>query len=132
MVSAKDPQSVVKALQAKGYAAELGEAGGDPSIKSGAGGVNFTIFFQNCTKGKNCTTITFATGFTDVDATLAKLNEWNSTNRFGRAYLDDENDPILRMDVDLDHDGLSRASFNEYIDIWASLAPNYLKFLRGD
>ena len=131
MVSAKDPQSVVSALQAKGYAAELGETAGDPSIKSGAGGVQFTIFFENCTKGKDCKTIIFATGFTDVDATLAKVNEWNAANRFARAYLDSEQDPVLRMDLDLDNQGLSRQSFNEYIDIWGTLAPKYLNFLRG-
>ena len=131
MVSAKDPQTLVAALQAKGYQAELGVTGGDPSIKSGAGGVQFTIFFQNCSGGKNCSTITFATGFTDVDATLAKLNEWNANNRFARAYLDDDKDPVLRMDVDLDHQGLTRPNFNEYLDIWGSLAPKYLNFLRG-
>lgn len=131
MVSAKDPQTVVAALQAKGYKAELGETAGDPHIKSGAGGVQFTIFFQNCSSGRNCTTITFATGFTDIDATLAKLNEWNQGNRFARAYLDSDQDPVLRMDVDLDHQGLSRANFGEYLDIWGSLAPKYLNFLRG-
>ena len=131
MVSAKDPRTLVSALQAKGYQAELGVTAGDPHIKSGAGGVQFTIFFQNCSNGQNCTTITFATGFTDVDATLAKLNEWNQNNRFARAYLDGDEDPVLRMDVDLDHQGLPRANFNEYLDIWGSLAPKFLNFLRG-
>lgn len=131
MVTAKDPQTLVAALQAKGYKAELGVTAGDPSIKSGAGGVQFTIFFENCTNGKACTTISFVTGFTDIEATLAKVNDWNRQNRFARAYIDAENDPVLKMDVDLDHAGIPRANFTEYLDIWGSLAPKFLNFLRG-
>jgi hypothetical protein len=132
MVSAKDPRTVVSALQAKGFQAELGTTSGRPSISSGAGGLKFKIYFENCTDGKACTTVTFFTGFTDLEATPAKLNEWNSANRFARAYIDDENDPVLVMDVDLDHKGLARPNFGEYLDIWSLLAPKYLAFLRGD
>ena len=131
MVSAKDPETLVAALQAKGYQAQLGTTAGDPSIVSGAGGVRFHIFFDNCTDGKACTTVSFFTGFTDVDSTPERLNEWNRNNRFVRAYLDQDDDPVLRMDVDLDHAGIPRANFNEYLDIWATQAPKYLNFLRG-
>lgn len=130
MVSAKNPQTLVAALQAKGYQAEVGTAGGEPMISSGAGGVKFKIFFENCTKGTNCTTVTFMTGFTDVDASLARINDWNRQNRFARAYIDAEDDPVLKMDVDLDHQGIARANFGEYLDIWSSLAPKFLAFLR--
>jgi hypothetical protein len=130
MVSARDPQSLVAALQAKGFQAELGTTGGEPSISSGAGGVKFKIYFENCTAGKACTTVTFATGFTDIDSTPARLNEWNSKNRFTRAFIDKENDPVLAMDLDLDHQGISRANFGEYLDIWSSAASKYLAFLR--
>lgn len=130
MVSAKNPQSVVAALQAKGYQAELRSTSGKPTIGSSAGGLKFTIYFENCTDGKACTTVTFFTGFTDIDATPAKLSEWNGKNRFTRAYIDEENDPVLAMDLDLDHQGIPRANFGEYLDIWSSAAPKYLTFLR--
>jgi hypothetical protein len=131
MVSAKDPQSVVAALQAKGFQAQLDSANGRPSIRSGAGGLKLTIFFQNCTDGKACTTVTFATGFTDLEATPLKMNQWNAENRFTRAFIDEENDPMLALDLDLDHQGIPRANFNEYLDIWSSAASKYLDFLRG-
>ncbi len=129
-VDATDPNSVVAALQAKGYQAQLGSTGGEPSISSGAGGVQFKIFFENCTNSKACTTVAFVTGFTDLEATLDQLNEWNRTSRFAHAYIDRENDPVLRMDVDLDHGGIPRQNFNEYLDIWGSLAPKFLNLLR--
>jgi hypothetical protein len=124
MVSAKEPKTVVAALKAKGYGAELLASGSAPSIASSIGGLKFRIYFENCTGGKACTTVTFFTGFTDLDATPAKLNEWNSKNRFARAYIDDE------KDVDLDYKGIPKANFNEYLDIWSSSASKYLDFLR--
>lgn len=131
MVSAKDPSSLVAALQAKGFQAQLGTEDGSPRIKSGAGGLQFTIFFSNCTNGANCSTVSFVTGFTDVEGVpLATVNAWNQQNRFARAYIDDEQDPMLVMDVDLDHQGIARANFGEYLDIWSSLAPKYLEFLK--
>lgn len=131
MISAKDPRTLVAALQAKGFQAKLGSTAGEPSIESGAGGIKFKIFFENCTGGKACKTVTFITGFTDLDATPAKLNEWNKLNRFTRAYVDKENDPVLAMDVDLDHQGLPAANFGEYVDIWSALASKYVAFLRA-
>lgn len=131
MVSAKDPQTLVAALQAKGYQAELTSASGEPAIKSGAGGAKFTIFFDNCTDGKDCTTVTFFTGFTDLEGTIDEMNEWNRTSRFARAYVDKEGDPVLRMDVDLDHAGIPIANFNEYLDVWSSLVPKYVSLLRA-
>src|SRR4030095_17005817 len=47
MVSAKKPDTLVSALQAKGSQAQLTTAGGEPAIKSGTGGVHFTLFFEN-------------------------------------------------------------------------------------
>jgi hypothetical protein len=132
MVSAKNPQSLVSAMQAAGFQAELGAAAGEPAITSGAGGVQFKLFFENCTDGKACTTISFFTGFRDLEANLARINEWNQKNRFARAYIDAEGDPVLRMDVDLDHDGIPRANFREYLSIWGSLAPKFVAFLRAN
>ena len=131
MVSAKDPATLVSALQAKGFQAQLTTAAGEPAIKSGTGGVNFSIFFEDCTAGKDCTTVTFFTGFTDLEADVARVNEWNQTSRFAHAYIDKEGDPVLRMDVDLDHAGIPIENFNEYLDIWASRAGRYVSFLRA-
>ncbi len=41
----------------------------------------------------------FAVGGTNV--TLQDLNEWNKGKLFTKAYLDDDGDPVLEMDVDL-------------------------------
>jgi hypothetical protein len=123
MVRAQNPQSLVDALQSGGYAARLGvDKVGDPMITSGASGTTFQIFFYNCTDHRECATITFHSGY-DLNASpsLDSINEWNKGKRFGRAYLDSENDPILEMDVDLDDGGLSRLLFIDNIEFWTTI-----------
>ena len=135
MLSARDPQGIAAFMREKGYQAELqmaAEGADGPQIKSGAGGTQFTIFFRNCTAGANCTTISFFTGFTDVDGVpLERINSWNAQNRFARAFIDSDQDPVIILDVDLDHQGIARENFGEYLAIWSDLAPKYLNYLRA-
>ena len=127
MVRAQDPDSLVEALQDGGYAARLGtDKVGDPMITSGVGGTSFQIFFYNCTDNTECATVQFHSGYDMRDpVSLERINEWNSKERFGRAYLDDEGDPILEMDVDLDDGGVSELLFIDNVEFWASVLGNF-------
>jgi hypothetical protein len=131
MVRGQDPGTLVRALQKGGYAAKLGtDKVGDPMITSGVNGTTFQIFFYNCTANKNCATVQFHSGYdltTKVE--LERINEWNRSQRFGRAFLDKEDDPILEMDVDLDDGGLSSALFIDNIEFWASILGNFEKHI---
>jgi hypothetical protein len=131
MVRAQDPGSLVRTLQQGGYSAKLGtDKVGDPMITSGVSGTTFQIFFYNCTDHKACATVTFHSGY-DLNSppSLERMNEWNRGKRFGRAYLDKENDPILEMDVDLDDGGLSSALFIDNLEFWASVLADYEKHI---
>jgi hypothetical protein len=131
MVRAQDPGSVVRALQGSGYAARLGtDKVGDPMITSGVSGTNFQIFFYNCTDHRQCATVQFHSGYDlSKPVSLESLNEWNRSQRFGRAYLDKENDPILEMDVDLDDGGLSSLLFIDNVEFWASILGRFEKHI---
>ena len=65
-------------------------------ITSGSSGTTFQVFFYNCTAHKACATVQFHAGY-DLTKGLAmdRVNAWNSSQRFGRAYLDKDSDPIL-------------------------------------
>ena len=131
MIRAQDPQSLVRALQAGGYAAKIGvDKVGDPMITSGVSGTNFQIFFYNCTDHKACATVQFHSGYDlSTPVSLERINEWNRSQRFGRAYLDKEDDPILEMDVDLDDGGVSQLLFIDNIEFWASVLGNFEKHI---
>jgi hypothetical protein len=127
MVTAQDTDSLVRALQKGGYAAKLGtDKVGDPMITSSVGGTNYQIFFYNCTASKDCATVQFHSGYDlSTPVTLESINLWNRTQRFGRAYLDKENDPILAMDVDLDDGGISHELFIDNVEFWTSVLATF-------
>jgi hypothetical protein len=54
-----------------------------------------TLFFNN---GKN---VQIYAGFKKPGTSLARINEWNSTKRYTRAYIDRDGDPVLEADLDL-------------------------------
>jgi Putative bacterial sensory transduction regulator len=119
MVTAKNPQSIVSALQNAGYKAELTKDGtGDPMIKSSSGGSSFAIFFFGCTKNVDCATIQLFAGYSDKKVTLSQMNDWNSKKRFGRAYLADSGAARIEMDIDLDDGGLSAKLFEDNVEFW--------------
>lgn len=131
MVRAQDPQSLVSAMQANGYLAQLStDKVGDPMITSGAGGTTFQVFFYNCTEHKNCATVQFHSGYHfENSPALDVINEWNRSQRFGRAYLDKESDPIVEMDVDLDDGGVPPLLFIDNLEFWSSLLGRFEKHI---
>lgn len=129
MVTAKDPQSVVRAMQAAGFQAKLEKDDtGDPMIVSGAAGAKFWVYFYNCTKNTDCATVQFHTSY-DIDESsepsLEKINEWNSNQRFGTAHIDKEGDPVLNFDLDLDDGGMSEALFSDNLEFWSSVMAKF-------
>lgn len=54
-------------------------------------------------------------GLTGTGATLTKVNEWNKSKRFGRAYIDAEGDPCVELDYDLEG-GVSDDSIKVWFD----------------
>ena len=129
MVRAQDPQSLVNAMQKEGYTAKLGvDKIGDPMITSGYSGTTFQVLFYNCTNHRECATVQFHVGYDLKTApSLESINEWNRSQRFGSAYLDKENDPILEMDVDLDDGGVSQLLFIDNVEFWTSAVQRFEK-----
>jgi hypothetical protein len=131
LVKAQDPQTIVRALQNAGYKAQLGvDKVGDPMITSGFSGTAFQISFYNCTNHKECATVQFHSGYDlNTAPALASMNQWNREQRFGRGYLDGENDPIMEMDVDLDDGGMSPALFIDNVEFWTSIMTRFEKYI---
>ena len=133
MVTATNPEGIAALLQSEGYAAKIEKtADGEPVIRSKSSGSNFAVYFYNCKDGKDCATVQFSAGYdtsTDKQPSLAKINEWNRDKRFGNAYLDEENDPIIEMDVDLDDGGMSRALFVDNFEFWTSVMAEFEKHI---
>jgi hypothetical protein len=130
-VTASKPASIQTVLKARGLPSDLKQGDGNPYIRSAYDDMPFLIALMNCDDAKaNCATVQFYFGFNDRKGfSLDKLNEWNATKRFVRAYRDSENDPVLVMDVDTDKGGVPEAVFNENLSVWLDQMQQYRRFV---
>lgn len=131
LVNARNPATIKAIVESQGWPATLiSKADEDPYIESNRGGLKFLVLFMNCDEGKNCKTLQYYMGFSDAkDVSLDRLNKWNKEKRFARAYKDDEGDPVLEMDVDLDFGGIPRENVGETFNTWSSLMDSYREFV---
>ncbi len=122
---------VAQVLQDKGYKAEVGtDEEGDPKVKSATDGTNFTVFFYGCNHTPRCSSIEFQAGFQlNSPMTDEQINEWNKTKRFGRAYMQDQSNTYIEMDLDVEHGFLTEGLANN-VDTWAALIPQFKKFVN--
>ena len=131
-LDAGNATELVDLLQDLGYRAMLTtDSSGDPLILSSADGSDFSIFFYGCTNGQSCKAIQFSKGYDmDQGMSLEQVNTWNRDYRFGKVYLDDEADPFIEMDVNLDFGGVARENFADTFDWWLVTTREFEAFIN--
>lgn len=122
------PDEVARVMQHRGFRAEITTADdGRPLIKSSSSGYRFGVYFYGC-KQDRCPSIQFASAFDMADGmSLKSINEWNRTSRFGRAYLDDESDPFIEMDVDVER-GFTTEALSNNLSTWEAVLGRFREF----
>lgn len=53
-------------------------------------------------------------GFKSPKASLSRINTWNKSKRYSRAYMDDDGDPAIELDLDL-AGGVTKERIADYI-----------------
>ena len=125
------PEDLRKLLHNWGYRAEVGATvGGNPVVRSGAGGFKFHILFAWPSKeGRLYGCLNFVTVFIGrPNLSLSVVNEISRTSRFGRLYLDEENDLILERDIALTG-GISAGHLQECLLDWTCMMDSITKKL---
>lgn len=130
-IKATDAQSVLKALQDFGMVSTIDvDADGDPKISSSVSDTKFSVYFYGCTDNANCKSIMIKAGYDlNQGITASKINEWNRKKRFAKAYIDDEGDPFLELDVNLDFGGVGDKNFADTLDWWRLLVEDFEEFV---
>jgi len=130
-ITAKDANTVLKAMQDFGLVATMGEDGqGDPKISSRVSDTKFSVYFYGCKDNTNCNSIMIKAGYDLNDGISAlKINEWNRNKRFSKAYIDDDGDPFLEMDVNLAYEGVGSKNFEDDLDWWRLLVEDFEEFI---
>jgi len=126
-----DPQIVAIVMQDAGYRAEIEYlSNGDPYIQSTSGGYPFRVFFFGCDAGPpGCDTVQFFAGFrTENSPSLDDMNAYARDNRWGRIYIDVEDDPVIEMDIDLEDGGMSPELFKDNLEYWEFVMARFAEF----
>ncbi|MBX7540583.1 YbjN domain-containing protein [Qipengyuania sphaerica] len=125
-----DVEQIAKIIREEGLQAKIEDSDGEKYIVSGLSGYNFVIRFFGCEeKMKDCKFIQFRAAFSpDNKPTVADVNQFSADNFFARFYVDDESDPVIEMDLDLEQGGMSRALFVDNIAYWNTVLGKYGEF----
>jgi hypothetical protein len=122
-------QDIARVLQTKGYQTEITtDKDGDPLIRSTSEGVKFSVYFYECKGSPRCKSFQFVSGFSSTNITVSRVADWNRTKRFGKVYLDQQSDPWVEMDVDVEHGATTEALAND-LDRWILTLGTFRKYI---
>lgn len=125
-------QEIANVMRAQKLSLELTtDKDGDPLIKTTKDGVKFQVYFYECNSKPRCQSIQFYSGWSVKGISLEKINEWDRTKRFGRAYLDQDIEPCVEMDVDLEHGANTEAIANDLVR-WLLVMKTFRTFIGQD
>jgi hypothetical protein len=127
LLRASVPEGIAEQFQLAGLQVKIGQDDfGDPMISSSASGANFDLYFYNCQDGKDCLSVQFSACFDLIEGEkMTVINSWNSDMRYGKAHLDEEFDPCLKMDVDM-AGGTPVATFQSALDTWTKILGRFV------
>ncbi|WP_299925425.1 YbjN domain-containing protein [uncultured Pelagimonas sp.] len=132
-VDASDANVLANLLKAEGYQLDITtDKVGDPLLKGKLDGTNYDIFFYDCTNNANCRTIQFQVGYDMTNGmSLQRANQWNSDMRYATVHLDNEMDPFLQMDLNIDY-GVSAENFVDNFKMWSNVLGQFEDFIDWD
>lgn len=129
-----DVDQVAAALKRGGYTVEIKETKDGRFIRSTRGKENyeFSVFFYGCDANttRNCKSVQLYAGFSPkTKPTLEALNAYASDNRWGRIYRDDDGDPVVEMDIDLEKGGMSEALFLDNLEYFEAVMDRFGEYV---
>ncbi|WP_424944513.1 YbjN domain-containing protein [Aliiroseovarius crassostreae] len=130
-ITAANPQSLMDFFASENATAKMTEDNvGDPKIDMKYYSTEFSVYFYGCDDGKSCDAIQFFSGYaTKGEVAIAKINKWNTEQRFGRAYLTDEGAARVEYDIYTGADGITAEDFSEMFEIWTNLLGKFEKHI---
>ena len=129
LVDATDLDSILAIAKDYGTAELEKDSTGDPMVSGTIGPTQYAVFFYGCTDGADCTTIQFMSSYVNTGSVDSELiNTWNAEKRFGKAFLDDEGDPVIEMNVNL-WSGVSENNLNDTFDWWRVVIESFEEYI---
>ena len=131
LIDGTDIDSVIDIARDYGSATVGTQQTGQAKIVARVDGINYVAFFQNCSSQRVCDDINLYAGFLDVKPSQERINAWNASKRFGRAYIDPDGDAAIEMDINLKN-GISPANLSASFAIWRLILRQFVDYLEPD
>lgn len=125
LIDATRPERILSVAKGFGSAELSKDTKGDPMIKGRLETVQYYIYFFGCKDGRNCRSLLLkASNSVTTKPALVAMNEFNQKSRFAKAYLDDDADPVVELDINLDG-GVSSKNLDDTFDWWKNTLKQY-------
>ena len=129
LLDATDPAAIAEIARGYGAVEVTTDQVGDPMLRGRMDGVQYLVLFYGCENGRDCTNIQFQAAWVNNGRTTEQdLHAWNRDNRFGKAHMDDEFDPVIQWDVNL-LGGVSRTNLDDTFDWWRIVLDRFETYL---
>lgn len=130
LVTSTDINGLVAALQRAGFTGDVKTEGRDSFVLARLETIPFQAFLAGCQpSGGGCTAIELYAGFSGTARIpLERINGWNARTPFARAFLDEDRDPSLVMNINLDG-GVSPDNLKAQLEMWGEALETYSLFL---
>ena len=104
------------------------DAAGDPMVAANLHDADFQVLMYDCS-GDRCASIQFRSGY-DLDDGMSwdEMNDWNTALRYGKAWLDEEGDPFIELDLDLSG-GSSDGQVRKYVAMWDAMLSGFHEYI---
>ena len=112
--------------------AEIGSArlerddNGEDYIAASVNGINYAVDVYNC--DPDCADLTFTASFETSGVTTDQMNEWNTTRRFGKAYIRDDGDAVIQFAINTRY-GITVETFRDDLVWWETVLDDYADFI---
>ena len=112
---------VVRIMSQASYKPKLSDDSyGDPLVSVTSGGLIYEIQFYGCetAEPRECTSLMYSAGF-DANGSRSPelMNLWNRDRRFTRAYMEEDGDLRLEMDVVV-AGGVTEDMLGNHVSVW--------------
>lgn len=131
LVTASDQQTILNIAKGYGRADLEFWDDGEPKITGRLEGIRYAVYFYDCSDADKtkCKSITFVASWSTKGVTKDYINEWNVSKRFGKAYLDSDGDPGIKLPVNLDF-GVTERNLDDTFDWWKVVVTGFRDYLK--
>ena len=96
-------------------------------VKSRASDVNYDVYFYDCVAG-SCNQIQFAAGWSNATIGASKVNEWNTTKRYLRAYT--KPGKVIWAEMDMVISNGTTENIDASLNMFATMLNEFKKFMK--